>query len=269
MTYLLAAGDSWTDADFISEIDQTIDCSFPKWPEVLGKQLGISKIVNVGRCGGSNDLAFARCYDRIIIEKPKLVCILLSGWDRRSIFNYELNTFTLLQAQELYRAKNIPPELIGYLSFFKDNKEAIDFSFDLWKRYTTVASLMDNTLRNIFLFQSFCEHHKINYLIMQGLKPVVINEPFATTEDIHLISIDNYLKHIINSQYVDKFKESTLLGWPFFREIGGYSVEDKFYKKGYDNFKLHEFDYHPNALGHQLISDTFYKGYKNIYGKIS
>ena len=72
MSYLLAAGCSYTDANFKSDVDPTIDCSFPKWPELLGNRLGISEVVNVGRSGASNEYMFEQCYDQIIAKKPKL-----------------------------------------------------------------------------------------------------------------------------------------------------------------------------------------------------
>ena len=58
MSYLLASGCSWTDARYKSMILPNYDCSFAKWPELLGKKLNIPKVINVGESGASNDFIF-------------------------------------------------------------------------------------------------------------------------------------------------------------------------------------------------------------------
>ena len=272
MSYLLAAGCSWTDANFTSHVDSTIDCSFPKWPEALAKQLGISEVVNIGISGGSNDYMFDRCYDKIIAQKPKMVCILLSGWDRHTIFNYISNLSTDLTVYEMKKQKNFAADWPWLEKYYKANEPMVNMSHNLWTDWLSVENVVDKTLRNIFLFQSFCEQHHIDYILMQGINQLAyplgskyFNNPHKTAlEDIRC-----FIKYTLNSQYTSKINEKNILGWPFFWQIGGYSVHDKLLEKDISKFMIHPIDEHPNGLGHQEIADMFYKGYQDIYGKKS
>lgn len=284
MSYLLASGCSWTVKDFNSEAGADVDCSFPKWPELLGKQLGIPKVVNVGNNGSSNASIFDRCYNEIINDKPKLCCISLSGWDRRKMFNNNFNIFTNLKTYELHKKNKLSGDRYDFTEYYENNQSEITYAKFLWENRINVASIMDDTLRDMFLFQSFCEQHKIDYLIIQSLQPIwkfwrdpqgfIISKssPSFTenkrTDYMDLYNISNYIKHFLNSPYTSKLNESNLLGWPFFWEIGGLSVHDIFENEGYDKFKLHPNDPHPNALGHQKIANLFYRGYMDVYGKI-
>ena len=59
MKTLLAVGCSLTDEKFESMAHPELDCSWPKWPEVVGKKLGYN-VVNLGKSGNSNE-NIARC----------------------------------------------------------------------------------------------------------------------------------------------------------------------------------------------------------------
>jgi hypothetical protein len=178
MSYLLAAGCSWTDANFKSDVDPTIDCSFPKWPELLGNRLGISEVVNVGICGAGNDYMFEHCYDQIIAKKPKLVCILLSGWDRHTIFDYIGGLSTDLLVYEMNNEKNFSDRWPWLEEYHKIHEPMVNMSHKLFTDYLNMETIVDKTLRNIFLFQSFCEHHHIDYILMQGI--MQIQPPLGT-----------------------------------------------------------------------------------------
>ena len=273
MSYLLAAGDSWTDANFQSNIVPDVDCSFPKWPVLLGKQLGISEVVNVGKSGGSNSYMFQQCYDKIIAKKPKLVCILLSGWDRRNLFNYQFNTYVNICVHQMHTTNSFPEDGQWLKEHYNNHIDAVNMTRFLWHRHATVANVMIESLRDIFLFQSYCMQHNIDYIIMQGMNPIPVR-------DIEIISqysgadgirhtMDNYMKYLLDSPYTSKLNEQNLLGWPFFWQIGGYSAASKFTDMGYSELQLHPLDFHPNAIGQQVISNMFRKGYKDAYDKVS
>jgi hypothetical protein len=109
---------------------------------------------------------------------------------------------------------------------------------------------------------------------MSGLNPIydygltLLNR--FESADSTITNFSSYIKQTLTSPYADKLNDKNLLGWPFFAEIGGYSVWSDWADKGYDDVFVHkDFDSHPNGLGHQLIAEMFYKGYQDIYGKIS
>lgn len=272
MSYLLAAGCSWTDANFKSEVDPTIDCSFPKWPELLGNRLGISEVVNVGICGASNDYMFDHCYDQIIAKKPKLVCILLSGWDRHAVFDYISCLSTDLLVYKMNNEKNFPGRHPWLEEYYKIHEPMVNMSHKLWTEWLGMESIVDKTLRNIFLFQSFCEHHHIDYILMQGImqiQPPLGTKYFNKANVRELEDIKSFIKYTLNSQYASKINEKNIIGWPFFWQIGGYNVYDKLLEMDIDKFLIHPLDEHPNALCQQEMADMFYKGYQDIYDKVS
>jgi len=275
MSYLLASGCSWTDANFKSAIIPTYDASFPKWPAVLGEKMGIQKVVNVGLCGASNDSIFKKCYDEISKQKPKLVCILITDWSRHSVFDsYSLNIIDLLGTDRSVARNNFPEELYLVREWVGTEHDAVQFAKQLWSSTLCVEDIVNNTMREIWLFQNFCQHNNIDYIIMSGLDPIsayhltLLNRWEAV--DSTITNLSSYIKQTLTSPYADKLNDKTLLGWPFFAEIGGYSVWSDWADKGYDDVFVHkDFDGHPNGLGHQLIAEMFYKGYQDIYGKIS
>ena len=75
---LLAVGCSYTNEHFRSKENPEIDCSFPKWPTILGSQLGFDNVVNLGRSGNSNDAIFKQTQDYIIDNNNKvdMICVL-------------------------------------------------------------------------------------------------------------------------------------------------------------------------------------------------
>ena len=50
---LLVSGCSNTDKDFYSELHPDMDCSWPKWPELLAKKLDMD-CVNLAKSGAGN-----------------------------------------------------------------------------------------------------------------------------------------------------------------------------------------------------------------------
>ena len=274
MSYLLASGCSWTDKNFISTIIPNYDASFPKWPAVLGEKLGIKKVVNVGKMGAGNDSIFKKCYDEISKQKPELICVLITDWSRHSVFDsYSLNILDLLATENAVSKHEFPKELDSMREWLIGENSAMLFAKKLWSSTLCVDDIVNNTMRELWLFQNFCEKNDIDYIIMTGLDPISAYHLNLLDHDLaidqSMTDITSYIKQTLKSPYADKLNKKTLLGWPFFEEIGGYSVWTNFINK-YDNVFVHrELDGHPNGLGHQLIAEMFYKGYRNIYGKIS
>ena len=73
---LLAVGCSYTNEHFKSGAHPEMDCSFTKWPTILGSQLGFDNVVNLGRSGNSNDAIFKSAQDYIIDHKVDMICAL-------------------------------------------------------------------------------------------------------------------------------------------------------------------------------------------------
>ncbi len=59
---LIVSGDSFTDKAFQTMIHPEIDCSWPKWPELLAKKLDM-EYVNVAKSGAGNDYIYDSLVD--------------------------------------------------------------------------------------------------------------------------------------------------------------------------------------------------------------
>ena len=55
---LLASGCSMTDSNYVSETNPEIDCSWPKWPELIAKKLDM-ECINLGRNGAGNEYIYS------------------------------------------------------------------------------------------------------------------------------------------------------------------------------------------------------------------
>ncbi len=273
MTYLLAAGCSWTDANFKSDVGPPTDCTFPKWPELLGKQLGIRKVKNVGSSGASNTYIFNKCYESIVEKKPELVCILLSTWDRVSIFNYHINLYYLLQQSHVVNSG------IGtydeWTEMYKKYYQHLDrLVTEVWNSHINVDDIVNENLKNIMLFQDFCDKNKINYIIMQGIGPIggyeFLQDPYCyPTDDPRLKDHHEYIYSMLVSDFTRYINTKNIIGWPFFDHAGlGYTIDHIFFSlDDQSGLRVNEADEHPGPKGHAVIADHFFKGVKNVYPK--
>ena len=278
MSYLLASGDSFTDFNFISCIVPKYDQLFSRWPDLLGKQIGISEVVNVGKSGASNTFIFNKCYDEISKRKPKLVCVLITDWSRHSVFDsYFCDVVNLISTEYIASMGQFPPGISSLSDWLDGDEIPLAMAKWLWANELSVKDIVNNNMREIWLFQNFCQHNNINYIIMSAMDPVRVQQLHFlnkySANDQGIADLSNYIKEILKSPHTDKLDKGTLLGWPFFKEIGGYSVSSNLWDSANEkNQKVYihqEGDNHPNGLGHQIIADMFYKGYQDIYGKIS
>lgn len=271
MTYLLAAGCSWTDPNYRSDTDSTVNYSFSRWPDLVAKQLNIKKVVNTGSSGASNNYMFKTCYDAILHKKPELVCVLLSGWDRVSIFNYHITLYYLL-VQKYFSVKE--KEYDAWTDMYLKHYTHLDpLVKQLWQYHMSIDSLVNDTLRDIMLFQDFCTKHNINYIIMQGVTPIVtLGEPFFEDNKFYLAADDRlrdeyqYFYSLLTSDYAKYLDTDKLIGWPFLHHDGrGYSMDFTFYEDS--SFRLSSLDNHPGPKGHVAIAENFLKEIKRVYSK--
>jgi len=68
------------------------------------------------------------------------------------------------------------------------------------------------------------------------------------------MGIENLLKEI---------PKATFLGWPIIKSIGGKCVDDYLTKD--EKYVISKEDRHPNAKGHELISEILYDKYNQNY----
>jgi len=59
---LLVSGCSNTDKNFYSELHPEMDCSWPKWPELLAEKLNMD-CVNLAKSGAGNEYIYSSLLD--------------------------------------------------------------------------------------------------------------------------------------------------------------------------------------------------------------
>ena len=80
MTKLLAGGCSWTVEKFVTNIHPEMDCSWPKWPElVIGDW---DEVVNLGRSGSGLDYMIPTLMNYIMLNDDCLLYTSPSPRDR-------------------------------------------------------------------------------------------------------------------------------------------------------------------------------------------
>ena len=75
---LLVSGCSNTEKDFNSELHPDLDCSWPKWPEILAKKLNMN-CINLGLSGSGNEYIYSTLLEKIIsTDKNKIGLIIIT-----------------------------------------------------------------------------------------------------------------------------------------------------------------------------------------------
>ena len=79
---LIASGCSYTDNQFRSASHPEMDTSWPKWPEIVAKELDM-KCINLGRSGAGNEYIYSSLHDIILRVKDKSqIGLVIAGWSQ-------------------------------------------------------------------------------------------------------------------------------------------------------------------------------------------
>ena len=260
MKTLLAVGCSFTDENFISKLHPEMDCSWPKWPEVLGNILGYN-VVNVGRSGNSNDSIFKSAQDYIVDHKVDMICSLWTQVTRLNIHDmYNVNFAWSFRSHQKaimdgwLKAGDLDsdlPDAVKKHVIFKSS----EFSKLLRWKHTALAN---EHLRNIYMLDELGKYNNIPVYHMQGVR---IYFAFTVPNDVRRErKHKEYLNAVLDSPYFDILdKQTNIWGWPFYTTLGGKTFKQPIPWVSTD-IKEHiisESDGHPNGKGHQKIASRF------------
>ena len=79
---LIASGCSYTDNQFRSASHPEMDTSWPKWPEIVAKELDMI-CINLGRSGSGNEYIYSSLHDIILRVKDKSkIGLVIAGWSQ-------------------------------------------------------------------------------------------------------------------------------------------------------------------------------------------
>tara|TARA_R110000796_G_scaffold82798_1_gene181697 strand:+ start:468 stop:1409 length:942 start_codon:yes stop_codon:yes gene_type:complete len=277
---LLAVGCSYTNEYFKSKAHPEMDCSFTKWPTILGSQLGFDNVVNLGKSGNSNDAIFKQTQDYIIDNNNKvdMICVLWTTVGRLNVHDMSnINWNATYNSKFQKTAEGAPKTTYPGKIEPKDPFTIKTMRIFNLEKFTDIVEnnwikLIHEHLRNIFMLNQFSRYNNIPIYHMQGVPAYV---PYLSTlpgpsgpgdsypdwMEWYYPSLEwrerkrkEYLKALMRSKYFNILEEQTnIWGWPFERELAGTHINSEFTEEHI----ISEKDKHPNAKGHQLIASKF------------
>jgi hypothetical protein len=259
MKTLLAVGCSFTNKNYVSDEHPEMDCSWPKWPEIVGKKLGY-EVVNLGTNGAANDNIMRSAQDYMAEHKVDMVCALWTEPFRLNIHDtYHANWYAYLRrdARSITGSKRY-----GVKTFHLNALKPLVDHIELTKRlcrtddHTRVAS---EELRHIHTLDIIAKSHNIPVYHMHGCSlwknhvyetaSIALGETWRYNKNQ---KFQMWLKAFMQSPYFSILDEQTnIWGWPFYEELGG---EEPL---GNRDYRISEIDSHPSAKGQQIIADKY------------
>lgn len=223
---LIVSGDSWTDENFISSFHPEIDCSWPKWPEILAKKLDMD-CINLGKCGAGNEYIYSSLLDILQKTNKEDVGLVIAAWSTapRRCYSYK------------GRWTNDMIDEKGDLNYWIEKSIRYYKSFEI---------LMDSLKLPYLHFQMISLYKSYVYYMYHKKYPSYISKP---AHDTKIMALKNLLN--TSYQFNDKF-----LGWPTDEDIGGFTIDQNIVES---NNKISELDLHPNSVGQEQIAEFIYE----------
>ena len=245
---LLVSGCSNTEKDFYSCVHPDLDCTWPKWPELLAKKLDMEP-VNLAKSGMGNEYIYTTLLRYITTTDRDKIGLVIPAWTQNQRKDYQLKD-----------------------SWFNVR---IDPNGD-------VLSWMRRTLDTYLNFQILCERYNLPYMQVQMLSPYIdwLNGLMPAEGDPkYFIGFrhkypgnkekDNKRLIEMIANYDNLINQKKFLGWPLSHEYGGYSLQKKLIgirSKKTGVFKpvnldtmISKLDHHPNAKGQEVIAKFIYE----------
>src|SRR6056300_1051501 len=238
---LLVSGCSNTDKNFYSEIHPEIDCSWPKWPELLAEKLNMD-CVNLAKSGAGNEYIYSSLLDYITENNTSNIGLVIPAW-------------TQCQRKDFSNGWNM-----------RWTNTRIDSHGD-------VFSWIRKSLNYYLSFQILCEKYNLPYMQLHmlhlyidwltGLKPrekdIVENVYTKEFRQKYPGDRNKDTQRIISliDTYENKINTSKFIGWPLSEEYGGFSLQKKLIQLE-QNTMLSEKDNHPNKLGQERLAEFIY-----------
>ena len=237
---LLVSGCSNTEKDFYSDIHTELDCSWPKWPEILAKKLDMD-CINLAKSGMGNEYIYTTLLRYITTNDRDKIGLVIPAWTQNQRKDY--------QQKGYWYNQRVDPD-------------------------GDVFSWMRRTLDYYLSFQILCERYKLPYMQVQMLSPYIDwlngltprdNDPIYP-EDFRYTypgnkETDNKKLIEMITEYEDLLDTKKFLGWPLSHEYEGYSLQKRLIgvrPKVNPETMISEKDHHPNARGHKIIAEFIY-----------
>ena len=256
---ILCLGCSWTDK-YHTDINP--------WPEVIQSKTN-EKVINLGKDGSGNRYAYDQFLNYIRRnDPPSAVYWLMTEYDRIDCISkndknsfYTIKTLTQGKNKSMYLDKwekrylEIRPNVAQKeLTIEKNriNKES-QFASMISEIYDP-RDFIDHNLFLIYMVQNICNKYNINLKIASALLPL---------QSMHVDDLEekDLGWAILKSKYFNKISTKDILGWPFYRILGGMTGNQ--ITNWAAEYGISPGDNHPNQKGSDLIA-SFFLGEKNI-----
>lgn len=253
---LIVSGDSFTDPFNRSAAHPILDCSWPKWPELLAEKLDMD-CINLGRSGAGNKYIYSSLRD-FILKHPKKynrntykhidndrIGLVIAGWSQCFRSDWQFGKYGKWRHERMPMEKN--GDLLGWLheslNYYLGfqtlcNSEAIKYMHtQMIPMYIDYIVGLPPTEQQIIYHGWDREKDTVTY---QGDKVKVLKEIYKIYDDYEPL-IDNcfYWKN-------DSLNMGLFGNWP-------------------NDYVISEFDNHPNAEGHELIAQILFENYEKNY----
>ena len=271
---LYAFGCSFTDDNYVTRMHPEMDCSWPKWPEILGKKLGLQS-VNRGESGSGNDSIYHNAISSIINDHEEIdtICILWTN-----VWRYRIGQFFFNPRSVAVNAQSRPQS-------YQQKIERITMEMIDYNRKGIWESTFYGFLYDYQNLQPLCKKFDIRLVSWCGCSFLNLGKNSKNfSEDTRKIIVAWY-DAINSNKYplqgahggspfsnLEKFlDEKDIIGWPFVSDLGGDSYSEIIRSGRPSPPKVHysrlaysisEKDNHPNAKGHELIAETFWEHMK-------
>ena len=145
MKKLIVSGDSCTEPYFYSSLHPEMDFDFPKWPDHLGKHLGM-EVINLARGGAGNRFIYSSIQDAVMEIPNEEIGLVIAGWTQSHREDWEIGK----RDHYPYRGFTLSP--------WRSRRISKDGSLYGWVK---------KSLRTYIDFQNLCENNNLRYYHFQ------------------------------------------------------------------------------------------------------
>ncbi len=220
---LIASGCSWTNENFTSDFRHDMDCSWPKWPELLAKKLDM-ECINLGRSGAGNEYIYSSLLDQIIKMDPNNIGLVMPAWPQACRKDIKVR------------------------GIWKHNNKLPDYAVN------SIDGNIDKSLIYYYSLQEICKSKKIPLKQLQML-PLFRSSKNPPKD----LLIGGGVKILYNNPYFNKIDDN-FIGWPTEKRLGGFNFCDDILDiyANETTYCISDLDKHPNAKGQEKIAEFLY-----------
>lgn len=254
MGTLVVGGCSWTDANYNSLSDKNLDCSWPKWPDLI--EGNWDKVINTANSGAGNDVIIYRVKDEILLNSDvTTVIIAFSGWYRYFFPNgYQHNP---LLVHGYNRTEHDKRKLKKHLEKFPDWSKIYDKSkwyednFPLDQKL--IRRRIETVMTELYSLIQICLYKNIHFI---GFQMIDFSARGYMKEDIFIQKVFQNNKYFLPIDKLNADGDIDMLNWPFMDlMINSIDFDLPLANKGSKAYRISADDTHPNDLGQKYIAD--------------